>query len=356
MTPEQLLAAQADLLDRAVNVKQFVTIMAGIMGAQIRGNQERQWRCTGDPSRISLANAANGRSMGEGSYDYAEDDPVRVALVDAFPAAVRTAYSYRVTADMCTLMEHAASQLDETDRFDTSLAPTGCGIIHFERSLPLRDARGKPMAIDWAVWGPASMVGGTQPGMAVYWFNDAQRSPDAYTQAIAADWTPDVERRLRELMGRWSFIGADVIQDGKELGPAYTPLTTTEHLGILADGDQPVPHTNTHRYLHALFLLLNQTVTVAEEEHVRRTALRGAWRRNLPGRVTVIKLRRAEHQRGEGESLTHWSHRWVVRGHWRWQRCGVGSAERRRIWIHPHVKGPEGLPLVQSEKVYSLDR
>jgi hypothetical protein len=353
VTPEQLLVAQADLLDRAVNVKQFLTIMAGIMGAQVQGNRDR---ATGNPGRIGLANAANGRSMGEGSYDYSSGDPVRGALVTAFPAAVRTAYAYRVSADMCTLMEHAASQLDETDRFDATLAPTGCGMIHFERSLPLRDARGKSMSVDWAVWGPASIVGGNVPGIAVYWFNDAVRSPDEYTRALASDWTPDIERLLRDLVGRWAFIGSDVIPDGKELGPAYTPLTSIEQLGILADGDQPVPHTNTHRYLHALFLLLNQTITVAEDEHVRRTALRAAWRMNLPGRVTVIKLRRAEYQRREGESLVHWSHRWVVRGHWRWQRCGVGSTERRRIWIHPHVKGPDGLPLVQSEKVYSLDR
>jgi hypothetical protein len=51
-----------------------------------------------------------------------------------------------------------------------------------------------------------------------------------------------------------------------------------------------------------------------------------------------------------------WSKRWVVRGHWRWQSYGPGRTERRRIWISPFIKGPDGAPLVVSEKVYDLRR
>jgi len=34
--------------------------------------------------------------------------------------------------------------------------------------------------------------------------------------------------------------------------------------------------------------------------------------------------------------------RYCVRGHWRWQPCGEGRHDRKRIFIKPHWKGPEG--------------
>lgn len=34
--------------------------------------------------------------------------------------------------------------------------------------------------------------------------------------------------------------------------------------------------------------------------------------------------------------------RYCVRGHWRWQACGEGLRDRKRIFIEPYWKGPEG--------------
>ena len=33
--------------------------------------------------------------------------------------------------------------------------------------------------------------------------------------------------------------------------------------------------------------------------------------------------------------------RFTVRGHWRNQACGKGRKDRKRLWIHPHWKGPD---------------
>ena len=57
---------------------------------------------------------------------------------------------------------------------------------------------------------------------------------------------------------------------------------------------------------------------------------------------------------GDGDPL--YSHRWVVRGHWRWQACGKGRKDRRLTWISPHVKGPEDAPLIEVEQVAKLVR
>lgn len=61
--------------------------------------------------------------------------------------------------------------------------------------------------------------------------------------------------------------------------------------------------------------------------------------------VHVVTLRRAEQTEPEGEREVEWSCRWWVRGHWRRQAVGVDRAERLRIWIVPHIKGPEDKPL-----------
>lgn len=46
-----------------------------------------------------------------------------------------------------------------------------------------------------------------------------------------------------------------------------------------------------------------------------------------------------------------YTHRWVVRGHWRNQAHGKDRARRRLQWVPSYIKGPEGAPLMASEKV-----
>jgi hypothetical protein len=47
-------------------------------------------------------------------------------------------------------------------------------------------------------------------------------------------------------------------------------------------------------------------------------------------------------------------HRWVVSGHWRNQSHGPGREQRRRQWIPAHIKGPDGAPLLATERVNGL--
>lgn len=60
-----------------------------------------------------------------------------------------------------------------------------------------------------------------------------------------------------------------------------------------------------------------------------------------------------ELQEGEGRRYRKSTYKWVVRGHWRNQRVGVGRAERRLTWIASYLKGNPDGPLKTSEKVYT---
>lgn len=64
--------------------------------------------------------------------------------------------------------------------------------------------------------------------------------------------------------------------------------------------------------------------------------------------VQVVDLRRTASKPQEsekGHEGREYHRQWWVTGHWRQQACGPGRAQRKPIWIDPHVKGPEGAPL-----------
>ncbi len=105
-------------------------------------------------------------------------------------------------------------------------------------------------------------------------------------------------------------------------------------------------------FLSACWVLM-MTPTVAE-----RKSLDGRWGGRATGQsrpgdlVTAVDLRPLRYVRTDtdssGRQLTT---RHIVRGHWTHQPFGHERARRRLQWIAPYVRGPEGAPLVQTEKV-----
>jgi hypothetical protein len=142
MTPSEVLDAQGDLLDR-LNEGPFCAYID------------------------SVASMDFGRSGGKlNEFGYAAY--LKVIL--------KAAYAYRVTHDMTMMVEHAAASLDDLDRFDHTLAPSGAGFVAFDRGLPLKDARGKIMLIHYLIWGPIGTSIGPATGLME--FNDIWRQQD----------------------------------------------------------------------------------------------------------------------------------------------------------------------------------
>jgi hypothetical protein len=69
--------------------------------------------------------------------------------------------------------------------------------------------------------------------------------------------------------------------------------------------------------------------------------------------VTLIDLRPLQSIREEPSERPgrEYKHRWVVRGHWTHQPVGEKRGQRRLTWISSYIKGPEGAPIIRSEKV-----
>lgn len=114
------------------------------------------------------------------------------------------------------------------------------------------------------------------------------------------------------------------------------------------------------KWVCAASMFIEQHVLIATRVNFPRQIVRMAQRENraLPT-CHVVTLRRFDTS-GIGESdsdgLVEWSHRWLVRGHWRNQFFPkLGS--HAPIWIHPHVKGPEDKPFREPlQTVYAVRR
>lgn len=285
---------------------------------------------------------------------------VQAALVEGMRGAATYGAAYHVTADMCAMVKHAAEQLPDLDRYDTTLAPTDAGLVRFDEPLTFDIEAGaedkypetsRKVLIHWVLWAPLPPAVHGRRGIIFWLFNDVYDQPDSiYLGAIQATKEKDKQLIARDI-GRWCWSGTYSIIDDQRIGPAYQPEGKTGSFQYTMD-DQ----VNVGRFMHALYLMLNQTITQVVDAPIERHAAKRARRMKIPDRVSVIQLRRSEHRPTEGESVVEWSHRWIVRGHWRMQPYGEGRKEVRRIWIPPHIKGPDNKPLVITEKVYDLMR
>lgn len=104
------------------------------------------------------------------------------------------------------------------------------------------------------------------------------------------------------------------------------------------------------------WLLMRQPLAENSEVQPGR-AVRKRLRRagHEPAPVRIIELRRPKTTSGQGDGDREYHHQWIVRGHWR-QQWHPKRQVHRPVWIAPHIKGPEGAPLIGGEKVYALKR
>ena len=97
----------------------------------------------------------------------------------------------------------------------------------------------------------------------------------------------------------------------------------------------------------------DRTTLVPKTKTARKDAKKGR-----SGNVTVISLHAPKHvATGEAdESGRVYTHRWMVRGHWRNQPHGPNRSRRSVRWIPSYIKGPAGKPLKETDRVWAWRR
>ena len=112
------------------------------------------------------------------------------------------------------------------------------------------------------------------------------------------------------------------------------------------------------RKLLALWRFMDDEIVRTNRTRMPRPALRrwGRTGKEIPedGSIITIHLRRyrPKHYEGDEGEAPEWSHRWWVRGHYRFNP----KTGEKDIWIRPYIKGPDDKPIVVKEKLISVDR
>ena len=110
------------------------------------------------------------------------------------------------------------------------------------------------------------------------------------------------------------------------------------------------------RLYATMFVFMRQKILVATPHRPDRAERRRAERRGeVLEDVHVIRLRGREAavSASEATHTTEWARRWIVRGHWRNQWYPSLNMHQPK-WIGPYIKGPDGKPLIEPQKLFAV--
>lgn len=234
---------------------------------------------------------------------------------------------YHWVPEMCDLLDSISAAMPPWTLRREAL-PTDYGFCWFESPLPVDGGALRVVALAWGLSVPA-----------------AHSADDVETLVINVYGGADHEHSIWPLLSlSWptgDLLGAEDLDSD-----ADTAQNTRMQRRIF-------------RYASAIFALLEQRILVATPEAIDRAARRRLQKAKArqPPSVLVIRLRRAAREADDHDGQARpWTCRWIVRGHWR-QQYYPSSGEYRPIFILPHIKGPDDMPLRDpAERVFAVVR
>lgn len=148
----------------------------------------------------------------------------------------------------------------------------------------------------------------------------------------------------------WMPLSAQMVKIGDEIGEVDENVSDLARKSIIEDRQILVAILSFISQDHILSTKIEETTIPSRQ--VRRQAERKNKRLDLDQvRVSDLRPSVREDRTLLGTETSRYQHRWVVDGHWRSQPHGPGSSLRKPIWISPHLKGPDGAPLLTGDKV-----
>jgi hypothetical protein len=289
-------------------------------------------------------------------------------------SALFNAEPVSVDRDMMTVVKAAVSGFQPEPLQPTDLI-TPHGLLVLPESMSITDPGGKRLTWRLCLWFPYQRVKaeGTESdsGIHMVLFHD-RKDPDDIDMAELETWVRrNGERFTTDFLPThvvdWSWgetlsaaASHATVMDMSYSGDEGQPIVDTDGAGIEVHSMTKPSSAKTgqevHQQVQGIWRLLMQHIAVRNSVAPNRQERKRTAR--LPQHnITFVRLRRPESEREPGEPTTvHWSHRWLVGGHWR-NQWYPSLGMHRQIWISPYVKGPEELPLVANKgRVFRLDR
>jgi hypothetical protein len=281
-----------------------------------------------------------------------------------------------VQADICTYLEAAVKNMPPSILHSDDL-PYDQGLVIFDRPMPyfdyLEDRGGKSselarMPLRAIAWSRATSVGkrdfltgekSVSDGIFMWVYTDLAFINEVYRDELVVRQAPPMAGPHLLLVDITAWLFDDELwSDGTE------EQTLPQGPFMEREPDRKLsPHMSLlRRYILALFLFMKQEIVATTHERPPRPARRRAERAGLtsPDSIVVIHLRRMKHaSKGSDEDEAErqeveWSHRWIVRAHWR--QIHDKNGRPRLVPVREHVKGPDDKPLVVKERIISVDR
>jgi hypothetical protein len=276
-------------------------------------------------------------------------DPAGLAAAEV--RRVRASELFYVAVDMTAVAVAAGAAIPEF-RLTPEDLPAPCGMLVWDRP------GAGPVDVVAVTWGPGG--NGDRPGVKLGLWVDADAVVAWHEAAGPGEWSTGQSGR---------GFPRDAVATPEERAEMRWRRLLYQSDAWLPWADEPdgwfdyekIPERlDVARTLVATWLLMGQTIVSERVERTHPAERRRLARRGDPtGDVRYVALRRLtrgpDGEAAESRRPGSRHHRWWTRGHWRNQ--WYPSQDRHRpIWISPHVRGPEGAPLLHRETVHTLRR
>lgn len=284
-----------------------------------------------------LWHAAGAKYGFAGQMGANEED--RSRLLEQERLRWKLAELFYVTRDMAQLALVAGSTLPSFKLRREDL-PSECGMLYYEEAFDrAATADGRRTAVQVCAWGPVVSETMRRRGVWMSFWADQRFTLDQalslgrMTRAQVDAMAHALPRLGYDDEGIWWFD-----RDDDEQGDDRT-LGLEGVAGMM-------------RVIRASWLLMQQPISSIRRLQPRHSELRMMRRRKLdPRSVRIVSLRHRQTESVGNEAETReYTHRWIVRGHWR-NQWYPSQGRHIPLWIHAHVKGPEGAPLLTGEIV-----
>lgn len=318
-----------------------------------------------------------------------EHYPTPASYTSRLNRDLQFAHNYFVSKEMCVLVTAAADRLPDDEAPKPEDFPTEGGFLLIPGGVVQTDIRGNSCvtsAILWRIAGAGVRVcyladkyhpldrlntygglaaAGEERGMGKAWADSTWEQIPRLTPWF--DGMFEFHRPLPMTVSNQFVIPpeyADAVNVVKNPTTGTVSISWPKGYGPEEIGPELLsPHIRPDpvlRWLLACLRLMQQPLTKVSDQGVPHALQKRNLKAKLKLRnthVTVIEYRRAEPSMPDATGR-EFTHRFLRRGHWRWQpyKNDEGEWDRKRIWIHETIVGDESLPLVLREHVNALTR
>lgn len=248
------------------------------------------------------------------------------------------------------------------------------GLMVFER--PIRVNHNDILSLEYDPADPATAV---IPISAVSWASGTVPTSTPSGQmiwkpgAVVMLWThsKQILKSMREhdeqTASDLPFVAYPLTYGSAAYGGWFIPENNLAHEdedvseSIFYNGDAPevAAASTAVCMVHTLWQMLAEEIAMSRRQEPTSKQWKMLRRAKMKDKgVSIIQLRHIKYD-GQYEGVdgrtVDWSHRWRVRGHYRRIR-DRRTGQERLVWVRSHIKGPDGRPIREAEKIYSLTR